>query len=281
MAREDEAKPELPRTLGGRYRPRWKDPPSGSPEDAKPSLVARDTIVDRELDLVRVPFGADRAKERDALVSELKARTTVLAPSLVAVHDAGEWEDDAFVALEQVEAGRSLEDALAASPSLTARLGWAKAIADAAVVLEDAGLSLSASDWSDLVVDAYDSPRVRGLDRAVTASDATRTETLRAVAAILERLVDGAGDASADAVEREAAHTVEAVATSARRGEITLAGLRDRLAPVVGPREPERPLLPNVDPASLQKRQAAVLIGGLLFFVLSFVVLIVVLTSLR
>ncbi len=278
MARDDEAKPELPRTLGGRYKPRWKDAPSGSPDDAKPSLVARDTIVDRELDLERVVFGPERASERDALVSELKARTTVLSPALVAVHDAGEWDDDAFVALEQVEAGRTIDDALTAYPSIAERLRWAKALAEAAVAVDEAGVSLTRDDWAATVIDAYGLPRVRGLERATSATSETRDATLRALAEIFGRI---SPERASDLVEREALNVLGAASHRARLGRGTLKDLRDRIAPLVGPPDAERPLLPNVDPESLRRRQAVLLVVGLTFFMLSFVVLVVVLVSSR
>lgn len=278
---EDEAKPELPRTLGGRYRPRWKDPVPGSPEGTKPSLVARDTVADHgELELARVPFGPDRAKERDALVSSLKARTTVLSPALVAVHDAGEWQDDAFVVNEQVEAPRSIEAALKGdAPTSSERLGWMRALADAALVVDEAGLSIDGQRWGQTSIDAYRNPRVRGLDEAVDATDQTRAATLEALGALLERLSPDA--ASDDAADREARAAVSSIAKRAHEGAITLRELRDALSPLVGAADPERPLIANVDAASLQKRQTRVLIAGLALFVLSFVVLVAVLASTR
>jgi len=274
MARDDEAKLELPRTLGGRYRPRWKDPPPGAHEDAKPTLAARDTILDRELELVRVPFGADRGKERDALLSALKARTTVLSPALVAVHDAGEWEDDAFVVNELIEAGRTIEDALATGelPSAAERLRWAKALVEAARVVDEAGLSIAPSDWAAASIDAYHLPRVGGLDRAGPATDATRATTLDALHDLFARIASSPPD---DAEARAALGSLVAAARDDAEA-LTLAALRERLSPLVGPAEPERPLIANVDGESIRRRQT-VLVAGLALFVLSFLVMVLVL----
>lgn len=274
MQHDDEAKLELPRTLGGRYRPRWKDPQPGAQEDAKPTLAARDTILDRELELVRVPFGADRAKERDALVSSLKARTTVLSPALVAVHDAGEWEDDAYVVNEPIESGRTIEDALATGelPSAAERLRWAKALVEAATLLDEARLSIAPSDWAQASIDAYHLPRVRGLDRAVPATDTTRATTLDALRDLFLRIAASPPD---DAEARTALESLVAAARDDREG-LTLAALRERLSPLVGPAELERPLIANVDGESIRRRQT-VLVLGLALFVLSFLVMVVVL----
>lgn len=279
MADEDdrERRPELPRSLGGRYRPRWKEPPSGAPEGTKPTLVARDTIVDRELDLARVPFGADRLVERDALVAGLRARTTVLHPALVAVHDAGEWEDDAFVLTEQVERPSPLRDALEVADSAPTeeRLRWARALAEVAVVLDEAGLAIAREDWLGSSLDAYRAVRVPGLARATPATDATRRETGLALAELLALLRPGPGAADAD----EARRALEEVAEGARGGTVPFARLRARLASVTGPPEPERPLLPHVDPESLRRREASLLLVGLAFFLLAFVVLALVLVT--
>jgi hypothetical protein len=281
MAGDDERaeRPELPRSLANRYRPRWKEPPPGAPEGTKASLVARDTIVDRELDLARVPFGAARAAERDALVAGLKARTTVLHPSLVAIHDAGEWEDDAFVLTEQVERPVPLRDAIAGdagAPSIAERLRWARALSEVAMVLDEAGLALPAEEWARTELDAYRSPRVTGLSRAVVATDASRRETSVALADLFALLRP---EPVVDLVEREARAELDDVEARMRDGTLTLRQARDRLAGVVGPPDAERPLLPHVDPESLRRREASLLLVGLAFFLLSFVVLAIVLAT--
>jgi hypothetical protein len=272
---DDRDRSELPRLLRGRYRPRWKEPPSGAPEGTPPSLVCEDTVLSRELDLVRVPFGGEQTEARDALVSALAARTTVLHPALVAVHDAGEWGDDAFVALEQVERATPLEEALPAlEPS--DRLRAARDVLDAALVVERAGLALPADAWEHAVVDAYRALRVAGLDRATTSSDETRAQSVRACGALLARLADI--DAT-DAPARALVDALRALARACEANEVDLSAARTRLAALVGPAEPERPLLPHVDPESQKRREASLLLLGLAFFLLAFGVLAVVLVT--
>jgi hypothetical protein len=277
MVRDDEKKPELPRLLGGRYRPRWKDPPAGSDPDAAPTLVARDTIVGRELDLSRLEQGPDRAAERDARVASLRARTTVLSPALVAVHDAGEWQDDAFVVMEQIEGPQAWTDALAAAepPSLAERLRWCVALVDAALAVDEAGLALEDSVWEQIVLDAYRMPRVRGLDRATERTDERRRATVKALGRLLLTLVPGGGE------ERAAAEALRELGELAARGEPSLDELRARLGSIAGAPERVRPLLPGIDLEGTKRREARALFAGLAFFVLAFVVLVFALTRLR
>ncbi len=268
----------LPPTLG-RYRPRWEDPPPGSADGTPARLRARDTVLGKDLDLSRITLGADRRAERDAMVASLRTRTTVLAPALVAVHDAGEWEDDVYVVVEPVEAGLPIGEAIEAlQPSLAERLRWAVSLAEAARVLDRAGLALSAEDWAATSVDAYRVPRVRGLERAVPATDDTRRATVLALADLLALL---SPVSATDLVDREARHSLDGIARLARLGRMSIEQIHERLAPLVGGPEAERPLLPNVDPESLRRREAGLLVAGLGLFVLSFVVLIVVLASSR
>jgi len=161
----------LPHALG-RYRPRWEEPAPGAPEGSPRRMVARDTVLGKDVELARVAFGADRRIERDQAVESLRARTTVLAPALVAVHDAGDWDDDAFVLFEPVEAAVPIREAIATlEPPLLERLRWAVALADAALVLDRAELALSAEDWAATTADDYRVPRVPGLERPVPVPD--------------------------------------------------------------------------------------------------------------
>jgi len=274
-----DAPPEpLPHTLG-RHRPRWEEPAPGAPEGTSRRMVARDTVLGRDLDLLRVPFGADRLPERDALIRTLQARTTVLSPALVAVHDAGEWENDAFVLLEPVQAPLPIAEAIASlDPPLVERLRWAVSLADAARVLDRAELALSAQDWAATSIDAYRVPRVRGLEGGVPASSDTRRATVLALADLIALL---SPVSATDLVDREVRHSLDGIARLARLGRLSIEQIHERLAPLVGPPEAERPLLPNVDPESLRRREAGLLVAGLGLFLLSFVVLIVVLASSR
>lgn len=277
MASDDETNAELPRLLAGRYRPRWRAPVPGAAPEARASLVARDTLLGRDLDLTRVALGAGRAAERDAQVAALRARTTVLSPALVAIHDAGEWQEDLFVATEAVEGSTPLEVALAATeaPSLAERLRWGLALAEAALAVDEVGLALEPGAWDETVIDAHRVPRVRGLDRAIERTEAARQATVAALGRLLARLVPEGG------AEVAVAAPLQAVADDAAEGRLTLEELRARLAALSGAPERARPLLAHIDADALARREARVLVLGLALFVMAFVVLVLALAALR
>ncbi len=273
---DERERPELPR-LVGRYRLRWREPLPGAPDGARATLVGKDTVVDRELDVARIPFGAERLGERDAFVTRLKGRTTVLHPALVVVHDAGEWGDDAFVATEQIERGVPLREGLASlDPSMSERLSWARSLAEAAVVLDETGLAIEPADWERTQLDAYRQPRVPGLERAKPATDQTRRESVRA----LGRLLDALSPKQApDPVERDARIELDDIAGRCSEDLIDLRTIRDRLAPLAGPPEAERPLIAQLEGASLRRREASLLLVGMALFITAFVVLVIALIS--
>lgn len=285
MARDDEAPAALPKLLGGRYRPRRLAPDAAAENAATEqtsrgvpeAYAARDTVLDRDLELVRVPFGEARLAERDAYIDALKARTTVLAPALIAVHDAGSWDDDAFVVLEQVPSLSPLAEVVSSRhPSLEVGLRWAAALLEAASVLDAAALALEPAEWAAAGLDAYDVPRVRGLERAQPADASSREATVRALGALLERLAPG----EVAAAEQGDRDRFVQLARDAASGSASLTSLRTAVGALRGVPEPERPLLhADVGPAGPHERR--VLMAGIAVFVLAFVVLIVVLVAAR
>lgn len=162
----------LPRTLGrfGRLAPMAGD-------DAR--VAAVDGVVDRAVEIVRIPFGPSRRAERDARVALLRERTSVVHPAVRAVMDGGEWDDDAFAALELLFGERPLEAWLGEADD-SARARVAAEILGAAAVLSDRGIALEGAPA--VVVDDYGQPKVLGLEHALASDPARAAATLEALA---------------------------------------------------------------------------------------------------
>ncbi len=277
MTNDSRRSARLPALLAGRYRPRVVEP--GSAEaDGEPSLVAYDTVLGRDVALVRVGFGPERGEARDAFVQAMRARTSVLAPALVAIHDAGAWEDDAFLLLEEVRGAEPIEAALSdRAPPLERRLGWIEALIDAALALDRAGLALPQSDWASVALDAYGVPRVSGLDHAVEATAEARAEAVRALGLWIERLAPAA---TSDGY-RDAGDALGALVDAAARGAVDLGELDRRWRALRGEDgASERPLL-HVDAERLARRERVTLLFAIAGLVLAFGVLVLVLLLAR
>lgn len=276
--RDEEA--ALPDLLARRYRRRRIAAPRGA-ERAAPELVARDVVLDREFDLVRVEFGPERLEERDAFVSRTRARTTLLAPAFVAIHDAGGWADDAFVLLERVGQEEPLEVALAsADVPRSTKERWLQTLLAGALVLDRAGLALTERDWASAALDGYGVPRVRGLERASEVTVEAQAATVRALAALVRALVG----ATSSAGYRGSSEGLEALLEDAEAGRVSLRELASRWEQLVPPgdAEPLRPLLASIAPDAPSpsgERPALVLGVGLL--VLAFGVLVALLALAR
>jgi len=218
--------PALPKTIGrfGRLAPM-------AGEDTR--IVATDGVVEREVEIVRLPFERARRAERDALLSLLRDRTSVVHPAVRAVMDAGEWDDDAFAALELLRGETPLETWLSGADA-AARARAAAEILGAAAVLSERGIALE--EPPRIVVDDYGQPKVLGLEHA-RASEPARTavtlESLVASAAFAAPApfavrIRGASTASARAVvgadlERAAGSGARSsLAADAARGEARL-----------------------------------------------------------
>jgi hypothetical protein len=253
---------ELPRQLG-RVKPRWLEKASeGSDTDTKTKLlVGTDTVTGREVDIARVPFGLERIVERDAFVDAMKARTAITVPSLVAVHDAGEWDVDAFVATDRIEGLDPLEQRIA-SLSIAERVRVAKGLAEAVATLEAHGLACTKSMLDEAEMDPYRQVRLRAL--ATAKAGVTEPEVVEALRAWCERLAEVAGEVSA-----EDAHTLHLL-----RAPFTSVGELQAQLKRLSPSEPETPLLHvTMSPEASKRAQNRVLVIGLTLFLLAFVVL--------
>lgn len=171
----DERLPELPRKLG-RYRVReWI-------EDGV-RVRATDTIGERSAELVRVPFGVERAAEREAAIARWRGHTAVSHPALRAVLDGGPWEDDAFVAEEELAEPTS---------ELTPWLGSADRAAKARVAAELLGAASTLAEKKlrlttiAVVVDAYGEPKLAGLRAAEDGDGTLDGRILELAASVLE-----------------------------------------------------------------------------------------------
>lgn len=256
----------LPRQLG-RVKPRWVEKTAPDSDTKTKLLVGTDTVTGREVDIARVPFGIERIVERDAFVDAMKLRTAITTPCLVAVHDAGEWDVDAFVATERIEGLERLESKIA-DLSVTERVRVARGLVEAVTTLDAHGLACTKSMLDAAELDPYRQVRVRGLEKAVKG--AMEPACLASLHTWCAQLAEKDGSVSAE--DARILHALKAPAESVRDLEAQL----KRLAP----EEPEAPLLHVTMSAEESKRaQTRALLIGLGLFLLTFVVLAGVLLS--
>lgn len=298
-------RPPLPRELG-RYRLRWREPTdeekrarrerdreaqdaaaselgfrepkrAGETDDA---MLARDPALGREFLLERVVFGREKLAERDAFIRAMHERTTWLEPSLLAVHDAGVWDDDAFVLLEHEEGWEPLTRALREpngdlETSAWQRVRWADALLCAARFLESHGAALDEAAWSRTTFDRFGLLRIPGLAHAAPR-DAARDASTRAA---LRRWLD-ALPANVDAADPDAPRItseLDALASSLT-DDADLAALHTRLeALLASAARTERPLVSDIDAESLQAQRRLVAYVGLSIFLAAFAVMVVAL----
>jgi hypothetical protein len=151
---------------------------------------ATDRDRGRDVTVTRVAFGPERRADRDAYVERMRALYTVNSPALIAVFDAGAWDDDAFVVEERV-----IEPQPLGAMELDARENAlaARSIAEGVATLEDAGFSLSALD---VVIDAYRQPKIAVASDAEPATEASRARDHDQLAAVVESLLPGTPAAS-------------------------------------------------------------------------------------
>ena len=255
---EDTKAQELPKQLG-RVKPRWVEKTSDTDTKTK-LLVGTDTVTGREVDVARVAFGLERITERDAFVDAMKARTAITSPSLIAVHDAGEWDVDAFVATERIE-GLAPIDVKLTELSGPERFHVARGLVRAVMAMDAAGLACTKPMIDGAEVDPYRQVRVRGL---VEAREGTHDE--------------GCVSALRDACARLAVGDDEAL-WALRASFETVAELSKRLE-ARAPQEAESPLLRvALSPAESRSVQTRALAIGLVLFLIAFAVLAAVLLS--
>lgn len=157
--------------------------PLGEAIEGAPSRWnARDRERGRDVVVTRVFFGAEKKVERDALVARARALFAVSSPALIAVFDAGPWDDDAFLVEDRV-----IEPQPIGAMELDARERSlaARAVAEGVATLNAAGFSL---DALDVVMDAYRQPHIAMGSAAIEATEATRASDLRALEDVVERL---------------------------------------------------------------------------------------------
>lgn len=189
---------------------------------------AVDSVTDHEAEIVRLPFGPGRRVERDAHVARLRDRSTVVAPSIRSVLDAGEWgDDDVFVALELLRGETPLATWAETADGPEKARAAAEILAGAALA-EERGLALG----PEVVVDDYGQPKILGLERDGEGDvAAARSKLLEAAAALLPpdrraAITGGGAGALASArqeLEREAkGRPGEPFAGDVARGEAQL-----------------------------------------------------------
>jgi hypothetical protein len=171
----DERLPELPRMLG-RYRVReWIEPGL--------RVRATDTIHGRSAELERVPFGVERVAEREAAIARWRAHGALSHPAIRALLDAGPWQDDAFIAEEEIAAPVSEPAPWLAGAESEGKVRWAAELLGAASVLAEKRLRLPEIA---VVVDGYGEPKLAGLSRAEDGDGALDARLLALAAEALE-----------------------------------------------------------------------------------------------
>lgn len=205
-----------PSTLG-----RWKV------REVDGGLEGTDSVGERRAEIVRRTF--DDAAARDAAIASWRARTSIAHPALRAVLDAGPWRDDAFLALEALEAPTSsIAQFTESQPDAAARLRVVSELLGAASTLAHAKLKLESVEC---VVDGYGQPKLSGLPDASPSDGALDPRILELAASLDDDAARAARIRSADpdALEdlgRELARDGKVVPTSfasdAAKGEAAL-----------------------------------------------------------
>jgi hypothetical protein len=171
----DDRLPELPRKLG-RYRVQ------GWIEEQPGVARGKDTVGERGAALRRVAYGVERAEAREAAIARWRSHATVTHPAIVAVLDAGPWEDDAFVAEEELaQPARPLAEWMR-DPDVPSRFRVAAELCGVASTLAQKKLRLLSLD---AVVDGYGQPKLLGLAAAEDGDGALDGRILELAASVL------------------------------------------------------------------------------------------------
>ena len=173
MTSESEGDEKLqppPRSLG-----RWRLREEGG------ALFGADSVGERRAEIFRRAFGVDRVAEREAMIGTWRKRTAVSHAAIRAVLDGGPWEDDAFVALEEIAGPTETREAfLSRVPDLSARLRVVSELLGAASVLLHEGLRLP-DPAQNFCIDGYGQPKLAGLeDASASNSSASNSSTSNA-----------------------------------------------------------------------------------------------------
>lgn len=165
MTSESEGDEKLqppPRSLG-----RWRLREEGG------ALFGADSVGERRAEIFRRAFGVDRVAEREAMIATWRKRTAVSHAAIRAVLDGGPWEDDAFVALEEIAGPTETREAfLSRDPDLSARLRVVSELLGAASVLLHEGLRLP-DPAQNFCIDGYGQPKLAGLEDASASNAST------------------------------------------------------------------------------------------------------------
>jgi hypothetical protein len=166
----DEKLQPTPRSLG-----RWRLREEGG------ALFGADSVGERRAEIFRRAFGVDRVAEREAMIGTWRKRTAVSHAAIRAVLDGGPWEDDAFVALEEIAGPTETREAfLSRDPDLSARLRVVSELLGAASVLLHEGLRLP-DPAQNFCIDGYGQPKLAGLeDASASNSSASNSSTSNA-----------------------------------------------------------------------------------------------------
>jgi hypothetical protein len=190
---------------------------------------ATDTRKGNAVIVTRARFGKDQRAERDQLLDRVRALWTVTAPGLVLPIDSGEWDDDAFVAEERVEApSTTLREGLSKLDAYE-RASAARNVAEAVASLHAAGFVHGHLSLDTIELDGYRQPKIHTATIAMRASTESERAEDRTLRALLDEIAPGA--------------------VTAARPDMTAAELVRSIAQVEpGPTKPFVPVTPTGGP---------------------------------
>jgi TolB-like protein/tRNA A-37 threonylcarbamoyl transferase component Bud32/Flp pilus assembly protein TadD len=143
-------------------------------------FLAYDTTLDRQVALKVVDSGVDPSVSRAQLLREGRSAAALNHPNICTIHEVGDADGTAFIAMEYVE-GRSLREQLASGPlPLTDVLRYGITAADAVAYAHERGVVHRDLKTANVIVDASGRLKIVdfGLARRHTASVAAAAGTV-------------------------------------------------------------------------------------------------------
>ena len=141
--------------------------------------------------VTRAVFGPSRRADRDAFIERVRALWTVTAPALVLPIDSGEWDDDAYVVEERVEAPFAALAVGLAGLDAYERASAARNLAEAIAVLHAAGFVHGSLTSETVLLDGYRQPKVHAAVIATLADAESERAEDRTLRALLDEIAPG------------------------------------------------------------------------------------------
>jgi hypothetical protein len=176
-------------------------------EDGRHEAV--DTTRGANVVVTRVPFGPEGREERARLIERVRALWTVTAPALVLPIDAGEWDDDAYVVEERVEAPYTTLASGLSTLDRPERASAARNVAEGVAALHKAGFAHGNLSLDTILLDGYRQPKIHTAHVAVRSSTESERAEDRTLRTLLEEIAPGlVATARPDATAAELARAI-------------------------------------------------------------------------